>query len=709
MKPTDVISNITQILILLTAAMTLLTWVRGRSWPQLDIHLMFAALGGLVLFGQLSAHGGARTPVLRLLGLLCFLLQPYLLLRLVLHVRPVGRWVRHSIGWSTAIVCASLFVAKRWPVPVRIEFLAFFIAAEGYGFAAFLGRAIRTRGAARWKCAFAALGTLSLALLFVAAGFGFIVPLSKDLRLYVNRVGSLVTALSYLVAFATPRFVQRRWHRAELHRFLMQSAGGRAPDNAVGLVEQLCEAAHAAAGGLSAVAAAWREETRDFAVCLPREGELTGLRLGLDAEPLRRAWESKLPVAIPVLPPAAGFDRLAALGAKAALVMPIVDGDWSWGVLVVVLRTRGLFVEEDLELLQLMAGETAHLVKVREVADLYAAMAEAAPFGEVIVSALGRVLEANPRTRELFGYPTRELIGSAASRLIPAADASDPAAAAVTLTGVRRDGSEFPVSLRRNSLTLEARPVTMWTIEDISARREAELAVHERTAQLEAANRELESFSYSVSHDLRAPLRAVDGFSMILEEDCAAELSPDARHYLGMVRQNTKQMGTLIDDLLAFSRLGRQPLQRSVVDMSELVVRVVEDVQRFDESRHVRLELEELPPCEADPSLLKQVMVNLVSNAFKFSRKAQEPRIAVGCNLNPAGPAEYYVRDNGVGFDMAYAAKLFGVFQRLHRAEDYEGTGVGLAIVHRIISRHGGRIWADSRIGEGATFFFTLN
>jgi PAS domain S-box-containing protein len=549
--------------------------------------------------------------------------------------------------------------------------------------------------------------------MFVAAGIAvYIVPLSKDVKLYTNKFGSLATALLYLLAFATPPFIRRAWGRTELHRFLVRGATVRTPGSVVDSLERLCVFARDAVDGLCAIAAVWREEPGHFEVCSPRQSEFTGSHLRLNSEALRQAWVSHTPVAVPAgVVAAGGIDGLEDwMGARSALVVPIAADDWSWGLLIVPMRTDGLFVEENLELLGLMAREKAHLVKMQEMADRYSAMAQLSPFAMAMVSAGGRMLQVNARTGDFFGYAGEELIGGQIARLLPGWDqAAVGGEEAATLMGQRKNGSEFPVSVRRNSLTLEGRAVSMLTVQDISARRKAEQEVEERTAQLVAANKELEAFSYSVSHDLRAPLRAVDGFSQILEQDYAAELSAEARHYLQIVRENTRQMGALIDDLLAFSRLSRQPVQKRVVDMDELVARVVEDAQRFEKARPVRLEVGSLPRCEGDAALLRQALVNLISNAFKFSRKAAEPQVAVGCRENEQGTTEYYVKDNGVGFDMAYAPKLFGVFQRLHRAEDYEGTGVGLAIVHRIISRHGGRIWADAKVGQGATFYFTLN
>ena len=236
---------------------------------------------------------------------------------------------------------------------------------------------------------------------------------------------------------------------------------------------------------------------------------------------------------------------------------------------------------------------------------------------------------------------------------------------------------------------------------------ELEQRVVERTAELEAANKELEAFSYSVSHDLRAPLRAIDGFSRILLEDYLLQMPPDAQRHLQVVCANTRQMGELIDDLLAFSRLSRQPLRKQPVVLGNLINQVLEDLRAGQQEKSLETTVGNLPDCEGDPALLKQVFVNLLSNAVKFTRKREAPRIEVGWHQREA-ECVYFVKDNGAGFDMRYADKLFGVFQRLHRAEEYEGTGVGLAIVQRVIHRHGGKVWAESGIDQGATFYFTL-
>jgi signal transduction histidine kinase len=234
-----------------------------------------------------------------------------------------------------------------------------------------------------------------------------------------------------------------------------------------------------------------------------------------------------------------------------------------------------------------------------------------------------------------------------------------------------------------------------------------EQRVDERTRKLKEANKELEAFSYSVSHDLRAPLRAIDGFSRILLEDYGEKLDDAGKRVLDVIRNNTQNMGRLIDDLLAFSRLSRKQLEASHVDMHCLASDVFQQLQPAFADQNIQFDLAPLPPTEGDPALIRQVFVNLLSNAAKYSRPRSQSVIEVN-GYRENGDCVYYVKDNGVGFDMTYAKKLFGVFQRLHSVEEFEGTGVGLAIVQRIVHRHGGRVWADAKLNEGATFFFSL-
>jgi light-regulated signal transduction histidine kinase (bacteriophytochrome) len=284
----------------------------------------------------------------------------------------------------------------------------------------------------------------------------------------------------------------------------------------------------------------------------------------------------------------------------------------------------------------------------------------------------------------------------------------------LTLHGRRKDGTEFPVEISLSPIETEEGVLISGAIRDITDRQRFDQQIRElneqlkrRVGELGHINRELETFSYSVSHDLRAPLRHIDGFARILKEEHSADIPADAQKYLERILDAANHMGDLIDDLLNLARIGRKELVRKSVDLGAMARRVATEAAAEAAERKIEWQVDPLPKRECDPGLVDLVFSNLLSNAVKFTKNQARPEIHVGTVTND-GEQAIFVSDNGVGFDQKYADKLFGVFQRLHSQHEFEGTGIGLATVQRIIHRHGGRIWAEAEPGRGATFFFTL-
>jgi len=335
----------------------------------------------------------------------------------------------------------------------------------------------------------------------------------------------------------------------------------------------------------------------------------------------------------------------------------------------------------------------------------------------IINAATLQIEEVNNAVYPLLGYNVEEIRGTLLHDLLAEEDRSK-------VEQLQHD--------QRNTFSFEARIHTKdktplcfsWNIvhkhglwfangRDITRQKNADAEIRQlnvnlkkNVTELELTNKELESFSYSVSHDLRAPLRSINGYSQMIQDDHASQLTDEVKRMLNVISRNAKRMGVLIDDLLAFSRMGRKEVVGLLIDFNKLVEPVIADLEK-SRDKPVAITVKELHPAQGDPALLSQVFVNLISNAIKYSGKKENPQVEIG-SIEKDDEYIYYVKDNGAGFDMQYAHKLFGVFQRLHSNEEFEGTGVGLAIVQRIVVKHGGRVWAEGRVNEGATFYFSL-
>lgn len=382
---------------------------------------------------------------------------------------------------------------------------------------------------------------------------------------------------------------------------------------------------------------------------------------------------------------------------------------------------------------RLVSAAIRDVTERRRLHDLFRGVLESAPDAMVIVDHTGTITLINAQTEQLFGHSRAALVGQPVEMLVPErfrarhpahrqgftqAPRARPMGAGLELWARRADGSEFPVEISLSPLTGTDTPMSCAAIRDVTERRAVAAELHdhrerledlieERTTALTATNRELEAFSYTVSHDLRAPLRSIDGFSQALIEDHAAQLDEEGLDHLQRVRRASQRMATLLDGLLSLSRLTRTDLKRERVNLSAVAAALAEELAPDPMERRVQVDITPGIFVEADSRQLQVALENLLGNAFKFTAGTDDARIEVAPAVLHGKPA-VVVRDNGAGFDMAYSDKLFGAFQRLHAEREFPGSGLGLATVHRIVTRHGGCIEAEGRVGHGASFTFTL-
>ncbi|HEY6419446.1 MAG TPA: PAS domain S-box protein [Candidatus Binataceae bacterium] len=423
----------------------------------------------------------------------------------------------------------------------------------------------------------------------------------------------------------------------------------------------------------------------------------------------------------------------ARVGSKQSVTVMGVGGSvvFAWMLLIggyVGLTTKRL--EQAQAGLAISKIEVADLTERKRSEEQFGALLESAPVAMVIVSKDGRIKLVNAQTEKLFGYPRSELLGNTVEMLVPVRFRDqhpqhrigyfvDPKVrsmgSGLELYGLRKDGTEFPIEISLSPLETVEGTLVSSAIRDITERKRTEEEVRvlnqaerQHALQLEAANKELEAFSYSVSHDLRAPLRSIDGFSLALMEDYADTLDAEARGLLERIRAATQRMAQLIDDLLNLARVTRSEMRSEVVDLSAMAKVILGEFHSLEPQRCVECVVQEGVIGNGDPDLLRVVLENLLGNAWKFTMKKPRAKIELGI-LRRDGQQVYFVRDDGPGFDMTYANKLFGTFQRLHATAEFPGTGIGLASVRRIIHRHGGRTWAEGEEHKGATFSFTLH
>jgi PAS domain S-box-containing protein len=387
------------------------------------------------------------------------------------------------------------------------------------------------------------------------------------------------------------------------------------------------------------------------------------------------------------------------------------------------------YLETKEQLIRQQQEAVRDAIQQKESEKKFRGLLEAAPDAMVVVDQQGVIQVVNSQAEKMFGYDRSEIVGRIIEVLVPERfrlkhaghregyyieHPVRPMGIGLELFGLHKDGREFPIEISLSPLETKDGLLVSAAIRDVTQRKLIEENIHKlnedlksRAAQLESANKELEAFAYSVSHDLRAPLRTIDGFSLALLEDYAGQIPDEGQNYLMRIRTAAQRMAQLIDDLLNLSRVSRVAIEPETINLSSLAQSVVRDLQQTQRERIVEIVITPDLVARGDQRLIRIVLENLINNAWKFTSKQEYARIEFGLQ-DTDHQRIYFVRDNGAGFDMNYASKLFGTFQRLHANAEFPGIGIGLAIVQRIIHRHGGRVWAEGIIDEGATFYFTL-
>ena len=604
MSAAELLRYLSAAVFVLLFAVTLVRAVRRPSRATLDVALFFA-VPALVITesGALQLLGLKAPEWLAIASVVVLLALPLLTLRAIEGLTSVARGVvpLATAGW---LVSSLLVVVLPAPLPgaVVLFVLAYFVAFEGYAGVSVLRGTRGSHGVTRRRLQLIGAGTVLLALVFVVAGSAVVAPSLAPLSMPI----ALLAGVAYLVGFAPPALLRRAWEAPAFREFIRDAnrlASERGIDEVrFGLAERAAAVLGTSVGGLGI----W-DEARETLVFYTSRHEK--VERALDESLAARAFVEQRAI---IEDEARSNRRIPhayrTRSRHVVLAAPMTVGSRRVGVVSTIAERESTFLEDDLELLQLVAEHAAVVLETRQ---LYTE-----------VSGLNEELERSVR-------------------------------------------------------------------------------------DLRALNNEMESFAYAVSHDLRAPLRSIDGFSQILVEDKAEALGDDGRELLGRVRAAASRMGELIDDLLDLSRVSRHDLVVDNIDLGRIAASVVDELRTRDPERLVEVSIEVPERASGDPRLLRVVLTNLLANAWKFTRDRRPAHICFGAEAM-TDATRFFVRDDGVGFDPKYADKLFGAFQRLHSATQFEGTGIGLATVQRIIHRHGGSVWAESEPDKGATFSFTL-
>lgn len=752
-----------QILFAALTIITLVNYIRERGVIRRDIALTFSSLGVPIVIVALLESVGASKLAINFVSAFALLAAPYLLLRLVRHLQPIPPSILRGTFIFVVVACGlellTILFAPALSQAVEFVTILYFIVVNIYTMRIFLRGMTNTSGVARQRIYLAALGSGLLALAFVIALVPLFVPILSNLFSGLALVVLALAALAYFFGFTPPRGLRNTWQLRELRSFLLLMTSKPMYErlSVATSVNELCQSAIRAVGGVASAVVRQQTSAREIAAQIGLEGGQLNTVLNAPDGIIEQCFLTAAPLSVCAADAISASDRalLASVSAEMMHASPILTTEGVWGIALVFHRSGALFPEDDLVLLNLLTQQSAVFLensllvdelrihsgemearvdaRTRELKDSreqYRQIVETAQEGIWLTDAMFRTTFVNKKMAEMLATTIEDMLTSP-----PESFLDKEWLGMIDQLKTRRQaglGEQYESKLRRRdggvlwaltsatplndengklvgSLTMVADITKLKEAEERLLQLNAELEerVASRTADLITLNREMEAFSYSVSHDLRAPLRGIDGFSQALLEDHADQLDDDGRHLLGRVRAAAQRMATLIDDLLNLSRISRSEMKWENIDLTELAHSVIDDLRQSDPAREIEIVIAPDMCVSGDERLIQIALENLLRNAWKFTRKTKNAHIEIAPMLEH-GPDVYAVRDNGAGFDMAYADKLFGAFQRLHSVSEYEGTGIGLATVQRIIHRHGGRIWAEGAVNEGATFYFTL-
>jgi PAS domain S-box-containing protein len=738
MTANELLTELTRIFFVLIAILTLVDFLPHRDKTRRDIFLMSASIAIPVLLPRIVALLGLQTPWVNTIGTVALAAQPYLLIRLVRYFRAVPVVIREGallgmIGsWAVILVFSPAL-----PTLATLLIIAYFAIIDGYAIVAFVRGAFSSSGVTRNRLRFAAAGSGFLVLVLLIAGVRTIVPPLTPYVLPITQSGAILCAFAYYLCFAPPRWLTQAWQHAELRHYLLQSSSNQ-PSTEV--LERLQLAVTQAMGASMVAVVFWDDDSGHLRLQNTAESARLSDIDWNAAETIQRVWRDQRSTAIHKSAGLSSGDTrlMQAANAETLLIIPIATSERASGLLLVFLKYNSLFLDDDLHLLTIFAQQTAIFLennamleeshrhaedleqKVQErtaalqaseaeLRALFAAMNDAI----AVLDSQGKYLKIAPTNPTPSSKWSDDLLGKTLNDVFPAGQAeSFLASIREALETQQTTNMEYNLTMNGSNSWFAATvsPIrdnaVLWVAHDITERKQTEEILARFTRDLQRSNEELQQFAYVASHDLQEPLRMISSYLQLIENRYADKLDDEGHEFIDYAVKGAARMKDLINDLLAFSRVETQLKNFALMDVQKAVDEACNLLKMSIDESGATITHDPLPQIRADEQLIIQLFQNLIGNAIKY-RSERKPEIHVGA-IREGGQWVFSVRDNGIGIDAKYLGRIFVIFQRLHNREKYPGTGIGLAICKKVVQRHGGRIWVESELGKGTTFYFSI-